>query len=178
MAYMLTAWLGPRLGGRYANYSMNTTDDAARQRAYVQSLLADTDTVDREPERVQWLQASLNKILGTHLAVDGDYSPATFEAVQAFQRQYGLEVDGLAGTSTIQKMRELQDKIPTDSKPLDPESRPAVVATYPARSLCCVNFSGDRPHLPIHASRRLSPFPCRCTGQPATHRRCRYTADD
>jgi peptidoglycan hydrolase-like protein with peptidoglycan-binding domain len=58
----------------------------------------------RERE-VEWLQAALNKTLGTRLAVNGMYNEKTKEAVRKFQRKYGLQVDGVAGPITKGKLK-------------------------------------------------------------------------
>lgn len=46
---------------------------------------------------------------GRHLAIDGDYGPHTAEAVRGFQAAYGLDVDGIAGPQTFNKLYQLQD---------------------------------------------------------------------
>ncbi|WP_158738614.1 peptidoglycan-binding protein [Alteribacillus sp. YIM 98480] len=38
---------------------------------------------------------------------DGDYGQETEEAVKAFQARYGLEVDGIAGPKTMEKLKEV-----------------------------------------------------------------------
>jgi len=60
----------------------------------------------REAE-ILWLQTSLNKVLGAHLTVDGIYGPQTKDAVREFQRQNGLQRDGVAGPITKAKLTEL-----------------------------------------------------------------------
>jgi len=52
-----------------------------------------------EKRDIYWLQASLNR-LGEHLELDGQYGPATTEAVKRFQAKHNLTVDGWAGTNT------------------------------------------------------------------------------
>ena len=49
---------------------------------------------------VRWLQEGLNK-LGYKLTVDGDYGPATKEAVRKYQEANGLDPDGWAGVLTV-----------------------------------------------------------------------------
>lgn len=46
---------------------------------------------------------------GAHLAIDGEFGPATKAAVQRFQAAYGLAQDGIAGSATFSKIYALQD---------------------------------------------------------------------
>lgn len=46
---------------------------------------------------------------GENLAIDGQYGPATANAVRRFQAGYGLGADGIAGPQTFNKIYELQD---------------------------------------------------------------------
>lgn len=46
---------------------------------------------------------------GGHLALDGDFGPATRSAVIRFQQAYGLAADGIAGSQTYNKIYALQD---------------------------------------------------------------------
>lgn len=52
------------------------------------------------PDYIRWVQASLNKILGLRLAVDGISGTATRSAVRSFQQQKGLTSDGIVGPQT------------------------------------------------------------------------------
>lgn len=49
---------------------------------------------------VRWVQASLNSIDGTRLAVDGISGPMTRSAVRSFQSRRGLAADGVVGPQT------------------------------------------------------------------------------
>ncbi len=49
---------------------------------------------------VRWVQAALNRVLGTRLAVDGIAGPRTRSAIRAFQQRRGLTVDGIVGPQT------------------------------------------------------------------------------
>lgn len=58
-------------------------------------------TVNRKSrEYVRWIQASLNRVLKTRLAVDGIMGRRTREAVRKFQKQSGTKVDGIVGSRT------------------------------------------------------------------------------
>lgn len=51
-------------------------------------------------EYIQWVQTSLNRIVGLRLVVDGISGPKTRSAVRSFQQQRGLTVDGIVGPQT------------------------------------------------------------------------------
>ena len=55
--------------------------------------------------RVRQLQQAL-AALGYEVSADGQYGPATTRAVTAFQRDEGLEADGVAGPETIAAVNE------------------------------------------------------------------------
>jgi len=55
-------------------------------------------------QRVKDLQTRLNA-MGAHLAVDGQFGPATLAAVRALQKKYGLKTDGLVGPKTTAALR-------------------------------------------------------------------------
>ncbi len=55
---------------------------------------------------VKWLQLMLG-YAGYKLTADGKYGPGTKLAVKDFQRKCGLTVDGIAGTKTIAKLKEV-----------------------------------------------------------------------
>ncbi len=57
------------------------------------------------------LQEDLNRILGTQLEIDGAYGRKTGEAVEQFQRKFGLAADGMAGPKTRAKIREVLDDL-------------------------------------------------------------------
>ena len=58
-------------------------------------------------ENVKTLQRNLNEVLGTNINVDGSFGPNTETTVKAFQKKYGLAVDGIYGPKSAAKMREL-----------------------------------------------------------------------
>lgn len=67
-------------------------------------------------DKTIWLQQALNTILGTKLAVDGIYGPATVAAVEQFQtQQLGLKVDGWAYRITTPLIEAALAKIFTKS---------------------------------------------------------------
>lgn len=53
---------------------------------------------------VQSLQEALVGCNGQNIAIDGDFGPATFAAVKAVQKKYGLTQDGVYGSNTRDKM--------------------------------------------------------------------------
>ena len=57
-------------------------------------------------DRVRELQTKLNKV-GSNIAVDGSFGPATDKAVRDFQKNYGLAVDGIVGPNTTKKLDEV-----------------------------------------------------------------------
>ncbi len=69
---------------------------------------------------VRWLQTALNNLMNAGLSVDGQFGTGTKNAVIKFQEQYGLEADGVAGPSTINKLVEcLKNKLtPIPAKPV------------------------------------------------------------
>lgn len=58
-------------------------------------------------QQVKRLQQCLNKIMGTELAVDGSFGPATDKVFRQFQRDYGLVVDGSCGPKSRAKIKAL-----------------------------------------------------------------------
>jgi peptidoglycan hydrolase-like protein with peptidoglycan-binding domain len=70
--------------------------------------LPPTDGILRKGSKgnaVRTLQRNLNTVLGTKLAVDGDFGPATESAVRAFQKKYGLTADGQYGPASAAVMK-------------------------------------------------------------------------
>ena len=67
--------------------------------------------------RVRELQALLVRA-GHALKVDGDYGPATKQAVMVFQRANGLQVDGVVGPETMRALSALK---------VTPEERPGAL---------------------------------------------------
>lgn len=57
-------------------------------------------TADVAPN-VQWIQQSMNTMVGTHLAVDGKKGPETDAAVELYQKRKGMTVDGWVGPQTF-----------------------------------------------------------------------------
>jgi peptidoglycan hydrolase-like protein with peptidoglycan-binding domain len=82
--------------------------------------------VDRDSKAyIQWVQRSLNKILGSGLAVDGVRGQKTRSAIRDFQRKYGLAVDGDVGPDTEKVLIKAGAGNPPASKaPSYPPNRP------------------------------------------------------
>lgn len=57
-------------------------------------------TVEERRSYVQWVQESLNRVLGTQLAVDGELGSVTHQAILSFQGREGLPMDGRVGPKT------------------------------------------------------------------------------
>lgn len=57
--------------------------------------------------KIAFSEGTINKILKTRLKADGITGEKTRKAVKAFQRKYGLQVDGVAGSITKAKIREI-----------------------------------------------------------------------
>jgi N-acetylmuramoyl-L-alanine amidase len=53
------------------------------------------------------LQECLNTLMNAGLSVDGIFGSATESAVKKFQKKYALEVDGIVGPKTIEKLNKL-----------------------------------------------------------------------
>ena len=58
-------------------------------------------------ENVKTLQRNLNEVMDTDIKVDGSFGTITETTVKAFQKKYGLVVDGCYGPKSAAKMREL-----------------------------------------------------------------------
>ena len=56
---------------------------------------------------VKNLQYRLKRVLNRNIIVDGDFGPATEYAVKLFQSLYNLTVDGIAGSKTQLKLKEV-----------------------------------------------------------------------
>jgi hypothetical protein len=65
------------------------------------------DEAQARMDDTRWLQDSLNKLLGLHLAVDGIYGDQTKDAVTQFQAKNGLQEDGVAGPITKGRIQAL-----------------------------------------------------------------------
>lgn len=57
-------------------------------------------------EEVAALQWNLNRVMGFHLAEDGDFGPQTDAALRAFQARVGITVDGVYGPQSEAAMAQ------------------------------------------------------------------------
>ena len=76
---------------RPAGSTVTTTTTAPKEETHDMDIL-------RKGDKGQQVRA-LQKILGG-LEVDGEFGPLTQSAVEAYQRQYKLEIDGIVGPKT------------------------------------------------------------------------------
>lgn len=58
-------------------------------------------------DTVRWLQVALNNTISSDLDVDGHYGANTKAAVQSFQSKNGLSSDGIFGSASRSKMKEV-----------------------------------------------------------------------
>ena len=56
---------------------------------------------------VQWLQATIRKLNGVNLKVNGKWSAKLTKQVKAFQKDCGIEADGIVGEQTKQIMKQM-----------------------------------------------------------------------
>lgn len=71
------------------------------------------------------MQRALTK-LGFTLTADGNFGSGTYAAVRAFQKQYGLKVDGVAGNKTLTLLYTLANQA---SNPIQPTAIPTAAPT-------------------------------------------------
>ncbi len=68
-------------------------------------------------EDAKWVQTSLNALgYNPPLRTDGSYGDKTKKAVEHFQRNYGLHIDGMAGPETIWALKEALESLSEDQK--------------------------------------------------------------
>jgi hypothetical protein len=69
---------------------------------------------DKSPDGwVEFLQVQLNHHLNLKLNVDGNFGQQTLNAVLAFQKKFGLQVDGTVGNQTWAALREDKPEAPS-----------------------------------------------------------------
>ena len=61
-----------------------------------------------EGTNVQYLQGFLNWAVGSKLTKDGEVGPLTIKAVEKYQENYGLKVDGQFGKASLDKARKIR----------------------------------------------------------------------
>lgn len=66
---------------------------------------------------VKHLQSRLNYIYGSELEIDGIFGEKTEAVLKKFQRDYGLVVDGIAGSQTWNRLETIYST-PVNPKPL------------------------------------------------------------
>lgn len=103
---------------KYVDYAGTTTPEKSSSTSGVTVTYPTVRQGDRG-EIVTQLQTFLAKT-GSTLQIDGIFGSGTRSAVQAFQRKYGLAVDGIVGPKTWTKLLEVAGNIKI------PESTPTV----------------------------------------------------
>jgi hypothetical protein len=83
----------------------SATETATVEEPSLQVPEGDALTAGDSGRRVRRLQRALAS-LGYEVTPDGEYGPATAEAVSAFQEDADLDVDGVAGAQTIAAINE------------------------------------------------------------------------
>jgi lysozyme family protein len=58
---------------------------------------------------VEWVQESLNHLIGANLEVDGHIGPATTAAVEKYQKSKKLDPDGWIGMLTLAELEKDMD---------------------------------------------------------------------
>jgi hypothetical protein len=82
----------------------------------------------RSRDYIRWVQRSLNRIIGSGLAVDGIRGPRTRRAIRHFQRQRGLGVDGIVGPRTEAALIAAGASPPAGRQPVRPgRARPGLI---------------------------------------------------
>lgn len=124
---------GPRGAGQYAQHvhyqlrdrngdllnpeefwrQSRAVDDAASQPAEGSSHAGEDDLLEQGEcgTQVRGLQEALNRLgyrdaRGRALAIDGDFGDNTRHALQAFQQDHGLKVDGIVGSKTLEALEQ------------------------------------------------------------------------
>lgn len=89
------------------------------------------EMAQESPQRVRWIQESLNKILGLRLKVDGIMGPQTRSAIRSFQTTRGLGADGIVGPKTQAAMNAALGGVQVPPQANPPYTTPALL-TPPA----------------------------------------------
>ena len=102
---------------KYVDYAGTTTPEKPSSSSGI-SVTYPTVRQGSRGEIVTQLQTFLAKT-GSSLQIDGIFGSGTRSAVQAFQRKYGLDVDGIVGPKTWTKLLEVAGniKIPDATTP-------------------------------------------------------------
>ena len=111
--------------------SANVRVSAAPDATYTYTLSANAPVmrVYSSGPQVRGLQERLNKAGFNAGAVDGDFGWGTRRAVMNFQRANGLEVDGVAGPATINRLLNMNTRMPSGDRFEMNSTRPNRAAT-------------------------------------------------
>ena len=98
-----------------------TTTPAVTTQGYTGTFPSDTLKKGSKGTQVKYLQQFLNWYGSYGLVVDGDFGAKTDYAVKDFQKKEGLEVDGIVGIKTRNKMQSVKKNVSsTPSTPSAP----------------------------------------------------------
>jgi hypothetical protein len=119
---MGNSWIdqkAPRHSVSNAYYRSNGISDFDPVEEELDKIVQESEIQRMSRDYIMWVQKSLNQVLGSRLAVDGNLGRQTRGAVRAFQQRQGLVPDGVPGRRTEQALRAAgAHPLPTGSSPV------------------------------------------------------------
>jgi peptidoglycan hydrolase-like protein with peptidoglycan-binding domain len=113
--YHLAKQGGPSFSLKNTIQQMNLTEADWREflketfAAYRAELARDKGALSH-PDEIRFVQQALRQTVSPNLVVDGHWGPRTDEALMEFQRQQGLEVDGILGPKTTAALKRQYER--------------------------------------------------------------------
>lgn len=95
-----------KLNEKYLEKTTNT-DDTANANDLICSSSNNLKSGSTKTNQVKYLQEKLNQTMGCNLKVDGSFGPATTTCVKDFQARTKLTQDGVVGTGTCNKLKQV-----------------------------------------------------------------------